>query len=142
MAVIDLTNEVATAGTQTATLHQPPPQKTDEDKLNNFFETFVSTMTNLQQNNGMGQVYNHHGGLTISGQSLKMLHGTGKPSTFAWAGLTLQDDTPELLSILDSNEDITIKFHALESWLQAAQCKNPFVIFTLCIRGQSIVRNS
>jgi len=70
-----------------------------EDKLNNFFDTFVNTMSTLQQQNP-GIMANR---LTSGGRSLKMLNGTGKPSAFAWAGLTLQDEAPKLLTILDSN---------------------------------------
>jgi len=53
--------------------------------------------------------------------SLKMLHGAGKPIVLTWVGLTLQDNAPELLTILDSNKYITIKFYGLEPWLKAAQ---------------------
>jgi len=86
-------------------------------------------LANLQQqpssNNGTS-------GLQLSGKSTKILNGTNRFSLLGFCGLTIQDEVPEIFRILDSNEDPTTKFQALEDLLLLAQHGNALVNFTLC----------
>ena len=87
-----------------------------------------ATLANLQQQPGIG---NGTGGLQLSGKSAKILNGTNCFSLLGFCGLTIQDEIPEIFRILDSNEDPTTKFQALEDLLLLAQHGNALVNFTL-----------
>ena len=90
------------------------------------------TLSGLQQNvNMLGMNNMMQGTISSSTKSMKMLSGASKYQVIAWTGLTLQDEVPELMRILDSNESMTIKMQALENRLRAVQRENILVNFTI-----------
>jgi len=84
---------------------------------------------NKQTNIGLG--YPTQGGLALGGKSIKLLNRANKFPVLAWCGLTIQDEVPEMLRILDSSKDILTKFNALDQRLRMAQKENYFVNYTL-----------
>jgi len=82
----------------------------------------------MQQQQGTGGTT---GGLHTSGKSVKILNGTNRFSLLGFCGLTLQDEVPDIFKILDSNDDPTAKFQALEDLLLMAQHGNALINFTL-----------
>jgi len=89
---------------------------------------FQAAMASMQQQQGTGSTT---GGLHTSGKSVKILNGTNRFSLLGFCGLTLQDEVPDIFKILDSNDDPTAKFQALEDLLLMAQHGNALINFTL-----------
>ncbi len=88
-----------------------------------------STAEAIQQNNNSGHI-------TASGKSAKLLNGVNRHSVQAWSGRSIRDPIPETFVILDSNENATTKFQAMEDKLLYAQRINSWVKFTL--RNQTV----
>jgi len=115
---------------------QPHPGQTGQGH-NQFIDAHIAsimsgvvqaTLSTVQQQTGIG---NATGGLHLSGKTAKILNGTNRFSLLGFCGLTIQDEVPEIFRILDSNEDPTTKFQALEDLLTLAQQGNALINFML-----------
>jgi len=111
---------------------QPAQVVIDPNMANLISGAILATMAGLQQTNNMGLGYPTQGGLNLGIKSIKLLNGANKFPILAWCGLSIQDEVPEMLRILDSNEDILTKFNALDQRLRMAQKENYFMNYTLC----------
>jgi len=76
--------------------------------------TVLATIANLQQNTILANGTNQQRNITTTTRSAKLLNGTNKHSLLGFCGHSIQESPPEIFIILDSNEDTTTKFHALE----------------------------
>ncbi len=107
------------------------PPVIDPSWLQLISSTVLAMVASMQQSNGTQNGVSLAGTLTLTTRSAKLLNGTNKFSLLGFCGHSIQDSQPEIFIILDSNEDTTTKFHALEDRLTMVQCNNPFVHFTL-----------
>jgi len=87
----------------------------------------MATVANLQHGNSNLLGSPNSGTLTTTTRSAKLLNGTNKHSLLGFCSRSIQENPPEIFIILDSNEDPTTKFHALEDRLTAVQQNKPFV---------------
>jgi len=74
----------------------------------------LAMVANMQHTNGNMIGNNQPGALTTTTQSAKLLNGANKFSLLGFCGHSIQESPPEIFIFLDSNEDTTTKFHALE----------------------------
>jgi len=65
------------------------------------------------------------------GRHTRLLSGAHQHSARGLCGLTIQDELPELMRILDSYEDPQTKFNAVRNRLQTAQRAEKWINFTL-----------
>jgi len=87
-----------------------------QEQHTQMLSNIMVMLSGLQQNvNMLGMNNMMQGTILSSTKSMKMLSRASKYQVIAWTGLTLQDEVPELLRILDSNESMTIKMQVLEN---------------------------
>jgi len=99
-------------------------KKTVDPDLTNLLNGVISSMAEaIQQNSNNGHI-------SASRKTTKLLNGVNRHSVQAWSARSICELVLETFVILDSNENVTTKFQALENKLLYAQQINSWVNFT------------
>jgi len=98
---------------------------------NGLNETFLTFLNGIHQVSNNRPTPPPQEEITTSGKHTKLLKGAGRFPIYGFCGRTMDQNIPDMITFLDSNEDETTKYNELKKRLKQFQSRNAFMTFTL-----------